>query len=301
MNDSLSVESFIQGAKKAAYKAMDDHARGEYDEFALHAGVAIERLAKAVLAMMNPLFIASGKVQIGPQNKVKVYTISATEALSRLQSLGVVKYDRDLKDLIEQRNGTVHAAGGEEAMTHVPTLAKAVAAMLEHLDIPELDFWDRWASAVNVVVDRQRNKVQRDVELRIKQARHLFDDRFAGLPPGAKEKVLHSSVPDDINTTIRQLTFGDPTLELALFIPAKCPACGGVAQLTIDSVTTSSTGAKMVPQQLSCSLCGLRLNGIEEILASGTDVERAQLPAEVSISWGPTLPFDDPFGETHAG
>ena len=33
---------------------MDDHARGEYEEFALHAGVAVEKLVKATLVSMNP-------------------------------------------------------------------------------------------------------------------------------------------------------------------------------------------------------------------------------------------------------
>ncbi|WP_329343743.1 hypothetical protein OG252_45495 [Streptomyces sp. NBC_01352] len=36
---------------------MDDHGRGEYDEFALHGGVAVERLAKAVLVSKNPVYL----------------------------------------------------------------------------------------------------------------------------------------------------------------------------------------------------------------------------------------------------
>lgn len=39
MDDSLSFEGFYEGAQKAAHRAMDDHGRAEYDEFALHAGV----------------------------------------------------------------------------------------------------------------------------------------------------------------------------------------------------------------------------------------------------------------------
>ena len=55
MKDLFSTESFYQGAKKAAHRAMDDHGRAEYDEFALHAGVAVEHLAKAVLFSKNPI------------------------------------------------------------------------------------------------------------------------------------------------------------------------------------------------------------------------------------------------------
>ncbi|MEV0122659.1 integrase [Streptomyces sp. NPDC050703] len=57
MDDALSFESFLEGAKKAAHRAMDDHGRGEYDEFALHGGVAVEKLAKAVLVSMNPVYL----------------------------------------------------------------------------------------------------------------------------------------------------------------------------------------------------------------------------------------------------
>ncbi|MFK0020448.1 hypothetical protein [Streptomyces sp. NPDC090798] len=37
---------------------MDEHGRREYDEFALQGGVAVEKLAKAVLVSKNPLYIA---------------------------------------------------------------------------------------------------------------------------------------------------------------------------------------------------------------------------------------------------
>ncbi|MFD0068723.1 hypothetical protein ACFVJ9_48285, partial [Streptomyces sp. NPDC127574] len=98
MNDSLSSESFFQGAKKAAHRAMDDHGRPEYDEFALHAGVAVEKLAKAVLVSKNPVYIAEirnnsadmvlhvgGHLQLDEE---RVRTVGASEAIKRLQKIG---------------------------------------------------------------------------------------------------------------------------------------------------------------------------------------------------------------------
>ncbi|MFI2757844.1 hypothetical protein ACH5A3_03040 [Streptomyces echinatus] len=282
MDDSLSFESFLEGAKKAAYKAMDDHARGEYDEFALHAGVAIERLAKAVLVKMNPLYIAGGKVHIGPQNKVKIYTISASEALARLQSLGVGKVDSDLKLLIEQRNGTVHAAGGDEAKTHIPTLARAVAAMLEHIGISEPDFWDRWTSAVNVAVDKLSNEIQRDVVLRIKQHRHIFEDRFKGLPDGAMEKFLQEHQPGGV-VEIDTIAFTTDNRLSAVVGTTACPACGCRANLTLRPVTVVDTVEDFAASALACPLCGLRLTGGAEIRASGTDMEKALIPTSIAV------------------
>ncbi|MET7351559.1 hypothetical protein [Streptomyces mirabilis] len=65
MDESLSFESLFEGAKKAAHRAMDDHGRSEYDEFALHGGVAVERLAKAVLVSKNPVYLLDTRHEQG--------------------------------------------------------------------------------------------------------------------------------------------------------------------------------------------------------------------------------------------
>ncbi|GAA5078534.1 hypothetical protein [Streptomyces similanensis] len=281
MDDSFSFEGFFEGAKKAAYKAMDDHARGEYDEFALHAGVAIERLAKAVLYKLNPLYIASGKVHLSGQ-KARIYTITATEALSRLSSLNILKVDADLKLLIEQRNGTVHASVGDEAKTHIPTLAKAVGPMLKHLGISDHDFWDRWTSAVNVAVDRLRSEIERGVALRIKQARHIFDDRFKDLPDGVKEKLLQEHQPSSI-VSVDTIAFTTDGSLNAVVGTTACPACGGRANLTLRPVTAADAADDFTASALECPLCRLRLTGSAEIRASGADVEKAIIPTSISV------------------
>ncbi|MFJ8508642.1 hypothetical protein [Streptomyces avermitilis] len=277
MDDSFSFEGFYEGAKKAAYKAMDDHARGEYDEFALHAGVAIERLAKAILYKLNPLYIASGKVNFGANNKVRVHTITAVEALTRLSSLNILKVDADLKLLIEQRNGTVHASVGDEAKIHIPTLAKAVAPMLKHLDVSMHAFWGRWTSAVNVAVDRQRSEIERDVQLRIKQARHRLDDRLEGLP-----------LPKEIRLRPKMSGFsfffgaGNPDADgdiVSVTGGAGCPACGREAQVTVGPSSDKGT----VAVALTCPWCQLHLNGPEEIEASDADLDISLEVAEAAL------------------
>ncbi|MGW0136230.1 hypothetical protein [Streptomyces sp. NPDC003299] len=298
MDDSFSFESFFEGAKKAAYKAMDDHARGEYDEFALHAGVAIERLAKAVLYRLNPLYIASGKVHLGGQ-KARIYTITAMEALSRLSSLNILKVDADLKLLIEQRNGTVHASVGDEAKAHIPTLAKTVGPMLKHLDVSEYDFWGRWTSAVTVAVDKERDEIQRDVEIRIKQARHLFEDRFEGLPEGAKEKILAEPHPGE-GVVLGPLTVKNNDKILFLIGSVPCPACGGKASMTLTPVAQSDSRVDMTPDSFQCPLCGLELNNPLEITAARVETETGLLPTGMTIKQV-KAPFPIQWGETHAG
>ncbi|WP_190010339.1 hypothetical protein [Streptomyces anulatus] len=201
MDDSLSFKSFLVGARTAAQKAMDDHGRGEYDEFALHGGVAFERLAKAVLVSKNPAYLAEvrngnsemllylcGDLKEKPKNGVR--TVGAMEAIGRLRSMGVLAKDEQLDTLIALRNGTAHTTVGDEAKTLLPALAANVEALMSHLHQPPSAIWGRWTSAIGAAVNKQRNEIQRDVDVRIKQARHLFEDRFKGLPNVAKEQVL---------------------------------------------------------------------------------------------------------------
>lgn len=106
MDESLSFESFLSGAKKAAHKAMNDHGRGEYDEFALHAGVAVERLAKSVLVRRNPIYLV--EMRNGPSDLLlyfgghleieteKVRTVGAGEALRRLRRMGLLPLTHSL-------------------------------------------------------------------------------------------------------------------------------------------------------------------------------------------------------------
>ncbi|MET8114042.1 hypothetical protein [Streptomyces prasinus] len=269
MDDSLSFESFFKSAKKAAHRAMDDHARREYDEFALHAGVAIEHLAKAILVKMNPLYIASGKVQVATeQKKFTIYTITMSEALKRLAQLGIGKVTQSLQSLIEMRNGTLHASGDDEAKNQIPTLATTIAAMLKHLGIPIEDFWGRWTSAINVAVDKQRNEIQRNVEIRIKQARHLFDDRFKGLSREVKERAISSELHVSTAPFDHLVEIDGKTFPSSIMTPGgPCPSCTTQTTILFGMVDRSADHTQYAPDGITCHVCGLSLNGFDEMTA----------------------------------
>lgn len=312
MDDSLSFESFLVGARTAAQKAMDDHARGEYDEFALHGGVAFERLVKAVLVSKNPAYLVEmrngnsdmllylcGDLKEKPKNGVR--TVGAMEAIGRLRSMGVLAKDEQLDTLIALRNGTAHTTVGDEAKTLLPALAANVEALMRHLHQPSGAIWGRWTSAIGAAVNKQRNEIQRDVDVRIKQARHLFEDRFKGLPNVAKEQVLKVR-PSDVGFSLQSLSATDADEQLqAVFVASTCPACGGQARLRLEPVHASPTGVGLTPDWLGCPLCNLKLNSPEEIAASGADVEKAKLPTSVHFTWGPTLPYTFKIGKTQTG
>ncbi|MER6236551.1 hypothetical protein ABT185_10855 [Streptomyces clavifer] len=282
MDDSLSYESFFKGAQKAASRAMEDHGRGEYDEFALHAGVAIERLAKAVLVKKNPAYLIEfrngnpdmllylcGDLELDLD---QVRTVGAKDAIKRLRRLSVLSPDPQLDLLIEIRNGAAHTSTGDKAKSHLPTLAVHIGALLRDLGLPESAFWGRWTSAIGVAVDKKRSEIQRDVEIRIKQARHLFEDRFKDLPEGTAAQVLTAAEPRvprfDPGLNARWLTelpTGDHYFHLAT---VDCPACKGLATVRLLPSDRGSIPSCM--DVLYCDLCSLYLTGQDEVKASGT-------------------------------
>jgi hypothetical protein len=277
MNDSLSSESFYQGAKKAAHKAMDDHGRPEYDEFALHAGVAVEKLAKAALAAKNPLYIAEPRntdttLYLGghlQMDEDKVRTVGARDAVVLLRKIGVLQPDSQLDLLIAMRNGAAHAApDSSKAKGMISPLARTIETLLGDLGKPLDAFWERWTKAVKDAVNEQEDQVFRDVQLRITQARHAFEDRFVGLPETVKEQALNLT-PFRLSRALqsmRLLTGIAPDLRTE---NAECPACGTLGTLTFERTHQTATDTHYNATGFGCALCTFEVNSPEEIVALG--------------------------------
>jgi hypothetical protein len=312
MDESLSFESFLKGARKAAYKAMEDHGRGEYDEFALHGGVAVERLAKAVLVLKNSAYLVEMRngnsdmlLYLGGDLELKadkIRTVGAKEAIQRLRRMVVLPSDPQLDQLIDLRNGTAHTTVGDEAKVLLPTLAETVAILLKAVCFSVEQFWGRWTSAVHVAVDKQRDEIQRDVEIRVKQARHLFEDKFSGMPDAIKERVLTTPAPQHGKFWLGDMTVLNASDVLLVTSQVKCPACTGTAMMSLVPTEKAGPRATFVPDGFICHLCGLHLQGREEMTACG---ELASIDGTV-VSIPPlaealAMRPDVRLGETHAG
>ncbi|MFF8029914.1 hypothetical protein ACFZDJ_54865 [Streptomyces sp. NPDC007896] len=300
MNDSLSSESFFHGAKKAAHKAMDDHGRPEHDEFALHAGVAVEKLAKAVLVSKNPVYIAEirnnsadivlylgGHLQVDEE---KVRTVGAMEAIKRLRKINVLQPDPQLDLLIEMRNGAAHTAPDSAlAKGMISPLARTVAALLGDLGKPLDAFWERWTDAVKAAVNEQEDQVFRDVQLRITQARHAFEGRFVGLPAEVKEGALKAPQPRNEEWFVRPTEYLKDGIVVLKTSGGECPACGGQGLLTFELASRTATNTHYSANGFGCYLCNFEASGPDEMAA----LRKANTPpmmTTVSVSHGPTLP-----------
>ncbi|MDO0931317.1 hypothetical protein QQY66_06335 [Streptomyces sp. DG2A-72] len=301
MNDSLSIESFFRGAKKAAHKAMDDHGRAEYDEFALHAGVAVERLAKAALTSKNPVYIAEPRnadtmLYLGghlQMDQDKVRTVGAKDAITLLRKIGVLApKDDQLELLIAMRNGAAHASTDSTlAKGMISPLARTIETLLNDLGKTLDAFWERWTDAVKAAVNEREDQVFRDVRLRITQARHAFEDRFVGLPAEVKEGALRAPQPRNEEWFVRPTEYVKDGIIVLKTTGGECPACGGQGLLTWEPVQRTATDTHYSANGFGCYLCTFEASGPEEMsvlrkINSSTGV------VTVSVTHGPTLPSE---------
>ncbi|MBL1106548.1 hypothetical protein JK361_18405 [Streptomyces sp. 5-8] len=296
MDDSLSFESFYEGAKKVAHRAMEDHGRGEYDEFALHAGVAIERLAKAVLVSRNPIYIIEVRGNVstdmlfhmgGHREAKKIRTIGASEAIARLRTLEVLAPDKGLDALIDVRNGVAHTGSGDEAKAFLPTLAETVETMLNDLGGPLDAFWGRWTATARMAVDNRRSEVSRDVQVRIGQARHRYDDRFSNLPDHVQERLKIEQL------RLKSFSVGQTRDGLQIGSSERCPACGSAGHvLSVNQGTPENPDFAVVA--LRCSMCHLQLATRDELVAAGIDVESTdeQVARKATEFFGGLMPSE---------
>jgi len=311
MTDSFSSESFFQGAKTAAHKAMDDHGRMEYDEFALHAGVAVEKLAKAVLVSKNPVYIAEIRnngadmvLHLGghlPLDEEKIRTVGASEAIKRLRKINVLTHDPQLDLLIEMRNGAAHASPDSAlAKGMITPLARSVGTLLTDFGRPLVEFWERWTTAVENAVNEQEDQVFRDIQLRIAQARYAFDDRFAGLPPEVREGAL--KVPQPRNQVLAGEMLKIKDNDMVMETPGgDCPACGSQGILIFSAVTQTRTATQFSANGFACYMCSFRVSGPDEMAALRKTNTPGLRTAGLTISSAPLASEEIKMGETRAG
>ncbi len=223
----------------------------------------------------------------GHRTASKVRTIGAVEAISRVRTLGILPVDRQLDLLIDLRNGVAHSTGGDKAKFLLATLAKAIEALQEDLGGSLKSFWGRWSNTARIAVDHQRDRTEREVQVRIGLARHRFEDRFAGLPQDVLEQAqapLKTRRRGWFPAGIHKET-GEPGPLMGWFA---CPACANNALVILELVDNQGGVATDIFQ---CMLCGLRLEGPERV--QGCPDQRAWAAGGRCVSLEPQGPCHD--------
>ncbi|MDX3129600.1 hypothetical protein PV367_07270 [Streptomyces europaeiscabiei] len=280
MDSPVTFDRLYKGARRFARLAMEAHAEEDQEVFLLHAGVSVERLAKAALTRVHPTLLTevngrddmllhfAGALSTPP---ARLRTISASTAISRLRKMDVLPQKQrssseadDLDGLIELRNGVAHL-GTDNVDDYLATFVATMDKLLQHLGQDHGSFWASWSDTVRVIQDDRAGRLQKAVRLRMDQARHRFRTRFGDLPEGAVDG-FEKSVSE------RGLTVFEVGPEKAVFQTlSQCPACGREAAALFLSVDEDSPlfDLELKTEGLLCGLCAFRLSSTEEAEAAG--------------------------------
>ncbi|WP_405632406.1 hypothetical protein [Streptomyces sp. NBC_01174] len=157
MESPVTFDRLYEGAKRFARLAMEAHADEDQEVFLLHAGVSVERLAKAALVLVHPILLTevdgkddmllhlAGAVAKAP---ARLRTIGASTAIGRLRKMDVLPQKPsseadDLDGLIELRNGVAHLGTGD-VEDYLATFTATVVKLLRHMRQDRGSFWETW-------------------------------------------------------------------------------------------------------------------------------------------------------------
>lgn len=287
MDESLSYENLLKGAKKFAGLALQAHHDGDEEVLVLHAGLSIERLMKATLAKANPVLLMETAALKDDRALLhfaglrlhgeRVRTVSATSALARLRAAGWLPKDPELDDLIELRNGVVHLGPEDADSANVlATFGRTTNRLLTRLDLTTAQYWETWTQLIDITLNDQLERVDRDVKQRIEKARHRYANRIKGLPEEAVQLIRDKTAPRGI------LGFPTPQDGPIIFGRATCPVCKNLNAVVLLVAGRLGDATRIERRSAyagyACSLCALALATIEQADAAGIDMIDIRVP-----------------------
>ncbi len=287
MAEDGHVEQLLSGAAAFAQSGLRARLEGDSMVYLLHASTALELLAKAFLASLHGSLIAApdfdsllhgcGQSRHARTPPSRMRTITMADALKRVGQIlpAIENLQPSLKLLADVRNGVVHAGrlepGAEDAAL-VPFI-KACDHLL--LSVPGGDRARIWGELVSIV-DARLSDSAKAAELvvadALASARLAFDTRYASLDDAVRDGVL-SSIENSYDVTKYEEDVVD------------CPACGrrslthGSYEVDWEADWDVEGGEGYVagvypvvtysPGYLYCRVCGLELDGEEQLSAAG--------------------------------
>ncbi|MEU1863693.1 hypothetical protein [Streptomyces gardneri] len=295
MSDAVNFSDLHAGARKFAQSAMEANAESDHEVFLLHAGVSIERLAKATLVNTSPVLLLEmkGKEEslfhlVGVKEATRLRTIGAAAALSRLRTMDILPpKDEVLDELIELRNGVAHLSGGaEETFEGLAAFARATNTLLTHLQKDPSEYWEKWQGAIDIALSEHMAKVERDMAGRIESARFRLSKRLEGLSQETIEMVYANARHNEDG-----VPYGVSYMcgDFLIKAPRECPACRCEGTLTLGAPNVRTRRPTAPARGFSCPLCAFGVWEEDELRAIGIDHEIALLDEDGK----PVFPIDE--------
>jgi hypothetical protein len=208
------------------------HVTSDVDQVrgAIDAGVAVEHLAKAMLATLHPALLADrsgdldtmlhltglGQIAKCPPHEIK--TIGAHEACMRAARLvpGFTYHQQADKALFDARNSGAHFAltTDDVARESARIMVRLLEPLIKVLDLDRAEFWKDMESVADTLLDESTGQIRATLEMKIAAAKSRLAARLAGLGDAERSMVL---------TALTDHPFGYSEQEE----PWECPACSG--------------------------------------------------------------------------
>lgn len=219
---SRSAQSYARSAL-IHITSDDDRVRGAID-----AGVAVEHMAKALLATLSPALIAdrnadldtmlhlTGFGQFAKCSPHEIKTIGAHEACLRCARIvpGFTYTHQADQALFIARNGGAHLAIATDdvARESARIMVRLLEPLIKRMDLDRAKFWGDRASVADTLLDEKASQISAALEMKLAAAKSRLEARLAGLGESERELVLKALSTHPYYTKDEE--------------PYECPACG---------------------------------------------------------------------------
>jgi len=267
-------QTLYASATEFARSAVDAHHGENPRRLALDAGTALEHLAKACLVKRSPALLTELRnegnwhsllVLVGiPEGKPKqLRTVGLRDALTRVKTfVSSPASDDDLKELVDLRDGVVHAGHDENVADRLlVSFIQHAHAMLADLGRDVEPFWGERYAVVEALLAEVTDRVAHRVSVKIAAARASFDRQY-DFAPEVLEILRRIPKPPHLGQ-------GEET--------QTCPACesDGIAEGEYEVVDAydrdgipSGREVLFIATGFRCPMCGLHLDSVMEMSGS---------------------------------
>ncbi|MDG1287906.1 MAG: hypothetical protein P8P30_10170 [Rickettsiales bacterium] len=252
------------------------------EEFLLNLSFFCEFLVRGAICTQNPSLNASNDEEsilysagIKPNKPPK--SVPANVALSRLSRLipeiTTTEYDT-LNAFFSIRNTELHSdedgistVSQSEIIPHIYSFISKVS------NFAELDLSTLLNDSDAKQVKKTAEALLHDRQKRVKDLIKVQKDRFYTLPESEQDSKREASKSQFVSAT---------TTSGHYLRTQKCPACSQEAILGGSPIGYSEPilredgifrEIRIVPDVLECKCCGLKINGLDELMAAGVDHE----------------------------
>ena len=279
-----------KSASRFAQAAVGDYLNRDWTAFFVHAGTALEHLAKAYLASIHPSLIADGRSfdsllhACGRGGLAKIpresmRTIGATAAVERcgLVLPAIANMRQDLDALVQARNGAVHMGEGSErqAEQSLVALFRASRHMLAEGGWDEATYWGNQSDFVKTQLSDSANEARLHVSQLAAKAKMEFEKRFGGHDAETRQALLSAIVATYSKQSDEEQFIYCPVCETEVLAEGALEIewkpewdRGDFGEPVVSGEYPEVT---FYPGHMHCRACDLELDGEDEMHAAGVE------------------------------